>query len=211
MEKPAVLGSSNAANSQVMQELFADADLQRIAGLGSGIFQSTCPKLYAIYAQNKKHLQSHDPALRWPWANSIFAATTFNFGPRTVSFPHLDFNNKPDGFCTITAMTTNDKSFDYTRGGHLILWDLGVVVEFPPGTTVLIPSAIFRHSNVAIGKHERRYSFTQYTAGSLFRFVERGFQTEESFWASLDDDERIAEMANDANRWSQAVRNFEKL
>ncbi|KAK7038815.1 hypothetical protein VNI00_010445 [Paramarasmius palmivorus] len=34
-KKPAVLGSSNAANAQVMQELFADAELQRIDDLCS--------------------------------------------------------------------------------------------------------------------------------------------------------------------------------
>ncbi|KAJ7791295.1 hypothetical protein B0H14DRAFT_3094503 [Mycena olivaceomarginata] len=49
-----------------------------------------------------------------------------------------------------------------------------LVIRFPPGATILIPSAIIRHSNVPVASHERRYSFTQYTAGGLFRWIGNG-------------------------------------
>ncbi|KAJ7937906.1 hypothetical protein B0H13DRAFT_1580401, partial [Mycena leptocephala] len=66
--------------------------------------------------------------------------------------------------------------FDPDFGGHLVLWDLKLVIRFPPGATILIPSAIVRHSNVPIRPDERRCSFTQYTAGGLFRWIRDGFK-----------------------------------
>ncbi|KAJ7736060.1 hypothetical protein B0H14DRAFT_3516650 [Mycena olivaceomarginata] len=35
-----------------------------------------------------------------------------------------------------------------------------LVIEFPPGCTILIPSAAIYHSNIPIGRKEHRYSFT---------------------------------------------------
>ncbi|KAF8221197.1 hypothetical protein L208DRAFT_1130014, partial [Tricholoma matsutake] len=37
------------------------------------------------------------------------------------------------------------------------------------------------HSNLPIQPHEIQYSFMQYVAGGLFRWVEHGFQKEESY------------------------------
>ncbi|KAF8125540.1 hypothetical protein K438DRAFT_2002046 [Mycena galopus ATCC 62051] len=46
------------------------------------------------------------------------------------------------------------------------------------GSTILIPSAILRHSNVGIAANERRYSFTQYSAAGMFRWVDNGFRSD---------------------------------
>ena len=75
--------------------------------------------------------------------------------------------SKEPGWCCITALG----DFDPTKGGHLVLWDLKLVIEFPPGSTVLLPSAAIAHSNTAIDCREMRCSFTQFTAGGLFRWT----------------------------------------
>lgn len=59
----------------------------------------------------------------------------------------------------------------------MVLWDLQLVIEFPPGASILIPSAAIYHSNTSINPEERRYSFTQFSAGGLFRWVDNGFRT----------------------------------
>jgi hypothetical protein len=71
---------------------------------------------------------------------SVFSTATFNFGPRTITFPYIDFGNLAWGWCAITALGL----FDPNLGGHLILWDLKLIIRFPPGSTILIPSAIQR-------------------------------------------------------------------
>jgi hypothetical protein len=141
------------------------------------------------------------PRLQWNFAWSVFAACTFNFGPHAITVPHLDFGNLAWGWCAITALGT----FDPDVGGHLILWDLKLVIRFPPGSTILIPSAIICHSNVPVGLHERRFSFTQYTAGGLFRWIRNGFKTDEAFQESATPTEKATRRAEDLGRWEAGV------
>lgn len=136
--------------------------------------------------------------------HSTFAATTYNLGPRTVCLKHVDFGNLPFGWCSVTSLG----SFDLKKGGHLILWDCHLVVEFPPGATILFPSTILAHSNVTISPEETRYSFTQYTAGGLFRWVDQGFTKSNDFYASLSDDELDAVKAEDSARWAYGLSLF---
>lgn len=51
-------------------------------------------------------------------------------------------------------------------------------MEFPPGTSILLSSAGFRHGNCAIGKDEERVSYTQYMQGGLSCYVEYGCRLE---------------------------------
>ncbi|KIY43741.1 hypothetical protein FISHEDRAFT_53324 [Fistulina hepatica ATCC 64428] len=113
----------------------------------------------------------------------------------------------PFGWCCITALG----NFDYRQGGHLVLWDFGLVIQFPPGSTVLIPSAIVAHSNTSIARGERRYSITQFSAGGLFRWVDHGFQTEKYFFESLNEDELRAEKERQSQRWTQGLSQFSTL
>lgn len=76
-----------------------------------------------------------------------------------------------------------------------MLWDAERVLQFPAGTTILLPSAAIAHSNVPIQQGERRYSFTQYTAGGVFRWVEQGFRTRESYLARLSTSQRADDSA----------------
>ena len=61
-----------------------------------------------------------------------------------------------------------------------MLWDIEKVIEFPAGSTIFIPSALVLHSNTPTSPGERRQSFTQYTAGGIFRFIACGFRTKAS-------------------------------
>ena len=96
--------------------------------------------------------------------------------------------------------------YDPSKGGHLLLWDLKVAVRFPPGALIFLPSAILRHSNVAVGPSERRYSFTQYTAGGLFRWFECGFQSQKAFEAKGNKHRRTG-----WERWEEGVQRFSTL
>jgi len=164
----------------------------------TGVLATWAPDLHAYYADTLDALHTHNPSLKRIFPTSIFAATTYNFGPRTVCFKHTDFANLPFGMCAVTAFG----DFDPKKGGHLILWECGLVIEFPPGSTILLPSATISHSNVTIGRNERRYSFTQYTAGGLFRWVENGFQKSTEFRASLSPEESAKQDEKDAQRWA---------
>lgn len=91
------------------------------------------------------------------------------------------------------------------------MWDLKLVIEFPPGSTILIPSATIRHSNVAIQKGETRYSFTQYTSGGLFRWVEQGFQPENLHMEGWTREQNEQERVEGARRWEEGIELFSML
>lgn len=139
------------------------------------------PKLYWEYTDKLGQLIDHDPSLHWNFNNSIYPTVMVNFGPQTVCYDHLDFGNKVAGWCNITAAG----SYDYKQGGHLILFDIDKIIEFPPGSHILILSAVMCHSNTPIQPHERHMGFTQYAAGTLFQWVDNGFQRVEDVQGKL--------------------------
>jgi hypothetical protein len=129
------------------------------------------PKLYQEYADKLGQLVNLDPGLVWNFNNSIYPTATVNFGPQTVCYDHLNFANKAASWCHITATGT----YDYKKGGHLVLFDIDKIIEFPPGSHILILSAVMHHGNTPIQPHEKRMGFTQYVAGALFRWVDNKF------------------------------------
>ncbi|KAI9061264.1 hypothetical protein FKP32DRAFT_1533454, partial [Trametes sanguinea] len=162
----------NAHNKAVLDSVLQQPAVRRVANFGSASMQLFAPRLYEYYEATMESLLASDRNLRRNFPQNVFGAATFNLGPSTISRPHTDHLNLPWGWCAITAVGT----FDPTRGGHIILHQLRMIIEFPAGSTILIPSAILRHSNTPIAAGERRYSFTQYSAGGLFRWVACGFK-----------------------------------
>jgi len=160
------------------------------------VFQARAPELHRYYDEQLGKLLDSNPSLKKPF-NSIFTASTYNLGPQVVSAPHLDSANLPFGFCAVTALG----NYDPKKGGHFVMWDCKLVIQFPPGAMVLIPSAIITHSNVPVAAHEKRYSFTQYAAGALFRWVDNGFKTNKNLYKGMSQDQaRQVQLANQ-QRW----------
>jgi len=184
-------------NEKVLDEINGMAVFQRIASFASGalvkiiaspfadppsgVVATWAPALYRYYGDKLDELCSRDFSLLRTFPSTIFAATTYNLGPRTVCYKHKDFANLAYGLCSVTSLG----QFDSTKGGHLILWELGLVIEFPPGSTILLASALITHSNATIGKDETRYSVAHYSAGALFRWAENGFQKTEDLYSSI--------------------------
>lgn len=160
------------------------------------------PDVYQFYDATMTGLCERDPSLKRNYLDNVFAALSLNLGPRAVSYVHTDHLNLAFGLCAITAFG----DYDPVAGGHLILWDLKKVIEFPPGSTILIPSAILRHSNAALaGQNERRYALVQYSAGGLFRWAECGYQSQKSFFAA-----GCKFLQTGRERWERGVAMFSK-
>ena len=128
-----------------------------------------------------------------------------NLGPKTVTVKHRDKLNKLTGWCAITALG-ND--FDEDAGGHLVLWDLKLVIRFPPGATILIPSALLYHSNASLPDDQKRYSLTQYTSGDLLRWVANGFMNDNEFEETATAAEKRVRADVDANRRDNNIKSF---
>ena len=134
------------------------------------------PKAYKYYKTNLDKLWEVYPHLAQRlFPRSIMPTVAFNLGNRVATKRHIDSRNCPFGWCTITALG----DFDASKGGHLVLWDLRMILEFPAGACVCLPSALVAHSNIPTSESEIRMSFTQYCPGEIFRHIENGFTTDE--------------------------------
>lgn len=141
------------------------------------------------------------PTLRRPYDDQVggFPCRSFNLGKQTATVPHTDNCNLAQSWCSITPVG----NFNHQEGGQLVLWDFGMVIDFPAGSTILIPSALVVHSNTPLKtKQETRYSVVQYVAGGLFRWVENGFMTEQDRQSNLPNQQR------QDNSWAKAAAMF---
>ncbi|KAI0702992.1 hypothetical protein BC835DRAFT_1263177, partial [Cytidiella melzeri] len=192
-------------NRKILNLLMQDPNMQRVLGYGNSAFKFYFPKVFDEYAKNMDALLEHHTEFERPIANSEFAATSLNFGPSVITYQHTDSGNKANRLCPIFC--TGD--FDSRKGGHLVLGDLKLLVQFLPGLLALIPLATLRHGNASIQPGKQCESFTQYAADGLFRWVAYGFQS----WKMLcKNPEMLAREWEQRNtRWVVAVGMFSKV
>jgi hypothetical protein len=103
-----------------------------------------------------------------PFDGSMFPTLSINFGWRSISFDHRDYQNAPGAPCSITVLGR----FDHTRGSHLVLFDYGLVSKFPSGLTAQILSGCVQHGTTQVGADDTHYSIIQYMAARLWCHVE---------------------------------------
>lgn len=176
----------------------------------NSLFLTWAPTLWYYYAGAMGQLFEHytkdslGDRIWLPFANCIFTQFAINFGPWAISLPHRDVKNLAFGWCAIIALG----AYDYTAGGHLVLWDLGLIIEFPPGATILVPSAVVCHSNTRIKDNESRYSFTMFSSGGLFRWVEQNFQLGKLYKKTK---EAVEEVSTNITCWARGIVLFSTI
>ncbi|KAL1658174.1 hypothetical protein GGG16DRAFT_67121 [Schizophyllum commune] len=196
-------------NKAELDGLLNQPAAKQLAHLCSSAFKNWESDVYQYYHETMEKLFNWRPVLRKykNFPKSVFACMTANLGPQTITIPHRDYGNLCFGFCSITALGW----FDPDLGGHLVIEPLRVVIRFPPGSSILVPSAMLMHCNTPIAPHERRYTITQYTAGAIFRFVEHGFQSNKQFYSALTPDQLAAAIASDKARAAEGRARLSKL
>ncbi|KAJ3766631.1 hypothetical protein FB446DRAFT_653498 [Lentinula raphanica] len=187
----------------ILDHLVGHKAVRRMAAYQDAAFCLWAPRMHAEYEATSNAMRDRLPHLPRNFPSTVFAAAAFNLGGKVWTFKHRDSLNWPFGWCAITAFG----KFDPNRSAQLILWELKLVIDFPHAATVLIPSAVITHSNTPIADGDVRMSFTQYTAGPIFRWVENGCQTEKELCGA--DPERYDEMqARKETAYLRRLRNF---
>ncbi|KAI9058718.1 hypothetical protein FKP32DRAFT_1680442 [Trametes sanguinea] len=169
--------SNSKKNEAALRRLCDNHAIKRLAGFGTSMLATYAPRIFANTQEKLKQLYDHHPTLKTNFQNSIYPAASFNFGPATACVPHTDAANDAVNWCHIVALGR----YDPDKGGHVVLRDFKLVIRFPSGSSIMIPSAIICHANTPIQPNETRMSFTQYCAGGLLRWVECGFRTVKTF------------------------------
>ncbi|KAJ6524637.1 hypothetical protein DFH09DRAFT_1286332 [Mycena vulgaris] len=198
---------NSAKRQKIINYLLRNKSLRRLAGFQSSGFARFAPKLWRYYVDNLRLLFEHHDGLQHNFTNSIFPATTLNLGPQVVTDTHFDLNNLMHGLCGITAAG----DFDHTVGGQIHMEQIKVVIDFPSGSSMLIPSAFIAHGNTPIQEGETRLSLTQYAAGGLFRWIKYGFRSAKSVLACAGGADLVASFDGvPGSRWEWAMNLFSK-
>ncbi|KAK7045874.1 hypothetical protein VNI00_007303 [Paramarasmius palmivorus] len=199
-EKPLNL-SANAANAAVLHRLTNHSAFHHMSGFGTGWMKTWVPRLWRFLNDNITLLLGKYGKLQLPFKNSVMAAAAFNFGPQTVCRAHYDSGNLPFSLCLIFAFG----DFDADRGGHLVLPNQKKVIRFPSGSMIALPSAVCCHGNTPIQLNEKRYSFTQFTAGGLFRWVDQRFTTQKKYESKRSKAQALADESRRLKRWRMGL------
>ena len=164
------------------------------------------PDLMKEYTDVQIKMFALDQTFCTLFPDSRFCSFTMNMGPQTVCLGHRDRWNLAYGTCPIGALGP----FNHRTGGHIILHEPKLIIEFRRGDVMFIPSAAVTHENVPIGAGESRYSFTMYTAGGLFRYAWCGMRTVKEIQVT---DKELYEryIAEGPSRWTHGWNKYSSI
>lgn len=160
--------------------------------------------MYNDYRLKMDKLYTSDSTLIKNFKNNVFAALAINCSKHVNSEGHTDNGNRPDGWCAITAVG----NFNHRTSGHIVLDELKLIIEFPRGSSVYIPSAIVTHHTIPIQAGETRHSMTQYTGGGLFRWIYNGFCSDKDWLLNATDADLEKREIDRAARWEEGLKFF---
>lgn len=169
-------------------------------------FKTYFPKMHEYYQSTMLKIKQSDPSFKSPFVDT-FPSAAFNLGLQIICKPHRDFKNLAFGICAIMALG----AFDAEEGGHLVLDELHLVIEFPPGSTALISFVVVTHLNTRVRLGEKRFSFIQYASGTIFLYVKNGMQTDKTVLRNVTDEEKPLWKILRSTRWEKGLAMFPML
>jgi hypothetical protein len=90
-----------------------------------------------------------------------------------------------------------------------VLPNLRMVIEFPAGAIILIPLALLTHTNTPVRPGEERMSFTQYSAGGHFHYIDYDCQTmKEAEKSDKSQFEKVQQQGetNGSRKWGMYIK-----
>lgn len=155
------------------------------------------PRLHEHLKHNMHQLCKKYDKLRRNWQESVYSTVAFNLGRNVTCLFHRDAKDLAYSLCAIHALG----DFDHTKGGHLVLKEPRLIIQFPSGSLILIPSSVITHGNTAIQPGENRQSLTQYMMGGIVRFVNNGFKN----LVDLSTKEKVRADEANVGRWERGT------
>ncbi|KAK6966286.1 hypothetical protein R3P38DRAFT_2591158 [Favolaschia claudopus] len=153
-----------------------------------GILKHFCPDAYETLRQDKEEMLDHNPNTFYPNEASVFSAATMELGGAhfNIRDPRGDLRDlEPAGWNILTALGR----YRAIHGGHVIFWQLGLVIQFPPGSSILLPAGVVNYSFVKVDPTETRFSLLQWSGGGVRRFLDNGRRMDMEFAAKASPNE----------------------
>ncbi|KAK7019005.1 hypothetical protein R3P38DRAFT_3200302 [Favolaschia claudopus] len=159
--------------------LLSTVAMCELLGFANGMLRLYCRIAYTALEHQKSSFTYMKPDAQYPCPASIFSAVTVELGG-----PHCrtDWRGEvppyqPDSWAVLTAIG----DYRYTQGGHVIFWEFGIVVQFPPGACILLPPGLVRYSFVEVPDHQSRHSILQWAGSGIERYLHNRDVTDSDF------------------------------
>ncbi|KAE9390550.1 hypothetical protein BT96DRAFT_833308 [Gymnopus androsaceus JB14] len=164
-------------NAQVIQQVLNNPDIWSIARMVNRGLLAYFPKLHAL-AVNLDHqiVNVDNSQIERTFHGCCYPALHFNLH-NAWTLIHEDFWNLVFFMCAVASFGP----FDHTCGGHIIAWSLGLVLEFPSGMAMYLPSACMPHSNTPVASHKWRLSMAFFVPAGLVRWFHNRFCLDKDF------------------------------
>ena len=166
--------------------------MQNIAERDTVGFAAAAPKLFDDYHTALTATLEHQNE-KWTFPKTVLPIFTLNLPPNVICAYHKDSKDRAIGMCGIKVLG----KFNSKTGGHLVLPELKLALEFPSGTVICIPSSTLAHGNLPVKEGESRASFTQFATAGTFHYHEYGYNTSDELkekdkdkWDSLQGEHR---------------------
>ncbi|KAJ7689749.1 hypothetical protein B0H16DRAFT_1752807 [Mycena metata] len=177
-------------NALLFFDLMSTLAMKRLLGYGNRLLQAFCPTAFDELADEKETFLKKIPDAVYPTDSSVYSAITFELGGchrRTLAVG-VPYRFLPGAWSILQSLG----NYNGRHGGHVILWELGYVVRFPPGSTILIPTGVIHYSFVRVRENETRYSVLQYAGSGIPRWFRNGQNTDEAFAIKADEEKHAA-------------------
>ncbi|KAJ7431197.1 hypothetical protein B0H11DRAFT_2262220 [Mycena galericulata] len=166
----------NLQNMVVLAGLRYSPSIQAITSYQNAVLKQAAPRLWNDARRVIDAVVSNDQTLNLPMklANegphqpTAFSELEYRFS--VPELPRTEPNDHPPAFRAITSVG----NYLYHEG-KLILWQLRIVLDFPPGSTFIFPAGVVRYSFTQVEKPGWQMIITQSCSAGLHGFVANGF------------------------------------
>lgn len=118
------------------------------------MFATYFPALFEEYAETLHSVHEDNLLLHLLFDSGIWPALSVNFPPNAYCHVHTNTGNKANGMCPVFLLG----DFNATKGSHLWLSNLKLIIEFPPSCLIFIPFTSLCYRNIPVTKNEVRTS-----------------------------------------------------
>ncbi|KAJ7178545.1 hypothetical protein C8R43DRAFT_942198 [Mycena crocata] len=159
VQRPAELIESDMdASAEVVEFVASHVNIRALSQNANTLLNEVLPGVATCANAHGAAIFALEPTLNRIVPHGAWTNMCIDLGGQTDALPKQHIHILGWAWIAITAFG----NFNPDLGGHLILWDVGRVIRFPPGTTILLP-ALIRYSIAKIQPGETRYSIIQYT------------------------------------------------
>ncbi|KAG6905214.1 hypothetical protein DXG01_004142 [Tephrocybe rancida] len=186
---------------QLMDELLEDVNISHVVSFQSMKLDWFAPKMWDKYKYTATRMYSTHWNIPNNFHGTVYPAVRFNVRPQTSTVqPYMDRQRERRGPPAVTPIG----NYNYKLSGHIVFYELKLIIEVPPGTTLFVPTRLLSYGTTNIQEGEERMTITQCFGPGLAETVFARFHGLPKSWDGLSLFSKYFELDADRNNFPLA-------